>query len=136
MNGARVVHAVAFAVCALLVACTIGPRAARFPPATSPEGVRATVTLSDSVYRAAELLEVGDSAVLLLTPQRQLVRVYYPRIRALVPEHGPPIHRTATPSAEQKAEWRALSRFPQGLSPAQLDALLAFYGQQRVEVRR
>ena len=95
-----------------------------------------TVTLADAEFRAVELLEVGDSAVLVLTARRELVRIYYGRMRGFVPLHGPALQRGASPRSEHITRWRPLSRFPQGLVETQVDTLLAFYGQPRVDVRR
>ena len=123
-------------VAALLSACAVGPSVSDFPPAVTPQGMSVTVTMADAEFRGAELLEVGDSSVLVLTAQRELVRIYYTRIRRFEPLHGPALYRGALPRATDIAAWRPLSRFPQGLVQAQVDTLASFYGQPRVDVRR
>ena len=136
MTPSRNTSVATFCVVALLSACAIGPSVSDYPPALSPQGMTVTVRLADVEFPGAELLEVGDSSVLVLTAQRELVRIYYARMRQFAPLHGPVLYRGASPRSRDIAAWRPLSRFPQGLVQAQVDTLLSFYGRQRVDVRR
>ena len=136
MTRSMSIFGAALCLVALLAACAVGPSISGFGPAFSPQGVSVTVRLADAEFRGAELLEVGDSSVLVLTNRRELVRIYYGSMRVFEVPHGPVLHRGSSPRSEYIARWRALSRFPQGLAQAQLDTLASLYGQPRVEVRR
>ncbi len=131
-----VIRRTAWCAVAVLTACAVGPKISNFWLASSPEGTPVTVLLNDSEFRSAELLEMADSSVLLLTRERELVRVYYSRIRVFRPQHGPSFHGADPMRPMRLAQLRALARYPQGLTPGQVDTLLATYAQSRVEVHR
>jgi hypothetical protein len=140
-----------------MAACTFGPRLETVSVAHRPEGAMVHVTTQgvhggeeDAVPLSGELLEAREEGLLLRTapgreesggplppaPRIVLVRyrttpgeVRFGRLHPrLLPGHAP--------KAQELARLRLLSRFPQGLRPELLEALLRGCGQQEVEVWR
>jgi hypothetical protein len=133
------------AALALLVpgACVFGTRLEQFAPAHGPQG--ATVSLRTHERELeGELLEARDEGLLLLEAVapglrgtagtgRRLVLVRYARIRrARFAGVGLGIFDGNTPKARDLRRMRQLSRFPQGVAPELLQALLGDCAQQAV----
>lgn len=141
----------ALALVAAIVAsgCLFGPTATSFLPATAPRGVLAYLELMaphESI--AGELLAVDDTALLVLqewNPEAATTRRGAAPHLVLVPTReigtgyfhqlGTPIRRGRFESDVAAARVRLASRYPQGVKPALLTALLSAYEQTRLEVR-
>ncbi len=128
----------------VLSACQVGPRLETFEPAHQPEGVLATLDLVDGLVRGdrieGELLEVRDDGLLLNvapaseTParDRRVTFVDFSRIdRLRIAQRPGWVSDLDTAKRDKLA---LLSRFPQGLSPELLDALLTAQEQDTVAV--
>ena len=116
-----------------LVACYTGPSSNEFHPATTPRGVDARVELPHRSIRG-ELLEVRDTAFVLYDDAGTgLVLVPFSavggaRFDALGSYSG------GTPDPEWSAKLRQVSRYPYGMSPSVLQALLANAHQAELHV--
>jgi hypothetical protein len=130
MNRALIVLALSLT----LAACYVGTRAETLELAREPRG--ATVQLQTrSGPVNGELLEVRDTALVVLVPQQRLKLVPYHVIRRgevellrEVPSGG------RQPSAVRRQQLRRISRYPQGLTAETERALLAAYAQAELEV--
>lgn len=117
-------------VLTLLTACVIhtGPGPDSYPPAHSAAGVTASLDVGTSRLHG-ELLEVRDSALVILTHDR-VVLVPYSTI-----DSGTFAHSRIAVGHGQKPSWedfesiRLLSRYPQGIPPEALRRILADKGQ-------
>ena len=118
-------------------ACHAGPDTQHFAPAVQPRGIQVNVELRGSRI-PGELLEVQDSALLLLRPTgTQVVLVPLREIRSAVfQQRGVLIYHGAFVGGGTAAQLRLLSRYPTGLTPGLRSALLAAYGQSEPEVAR
>ena len=128
--------------------CLFGPTATSFLPATEPRGVWAYLeVMAPHESIAGELLAVDDTALLVLQEQglqAATTRVGMPQL-VLVPTRdisagyfeqlGASIRRRRFESEAAAARVRLASRYPQGVKPALLAALLSAYGQTRLNVR-
>jgi hypothetical protein len=113
--------------------CAVGYKTANFAVAHQPAGVATTLDLG-TVMRG-ELLAVEDNALIVLSEQ-QITRVPYTTIRkATFAQTGISIRDFAVSTAERD-KLRLLSRYPQGLTPALLQSLLAAYRQSEVATPR
>lgn len=112
--------------------CRVGPRLDNYAPAQHPHGVAAQLQTGSGAVRG-ELLEVQDTALLLLAPERALILVPYSQIRE--GSFGPAgVDISGTPSLRAQERLRTFSRYPQGLSPELRRQLLAAYGQAELRV--
>ena len=120
------------ALVVVLAGCYFGQTAAKFEPALGPRGVATTITSAGRTVVSGELIEVGDTSLLVDTAQA-IVRVPYDVIRyAAFAQTGIHLDDGRAPAASKRDKLRLLSRFPQGLSPALLQALLEARGQTEV----
>jgi hypothetical protein len=141
-----------------IIGCQLGPQIEDFEPARRPEGISANIELRRSItgggHLEGELLEVRADGLLLNTRRaeaggrvtRRLVFVPYTAIETatfdelslhVLEEHDSGtegIAASAKSPGPDREKLRLLSRFPQGLSPALLEKLLAAEGQAGVEV--
>lgn len=109
-------------------ACHVGPDVATYPPATSPHGAVGNFEVGTTSFEA-ELLAVRDSSFVVLR-NRQVVEVPFANVASSsFPHVSIQVSRKALPSAEELAQLRILSRFPQGLSAELERKLLDAYGQ-------
>lgn len=118
----------------VLSGCHFGTRAQTFGPAQRPEGVHAGITTVSAGWVYGELLEVQDTALLVLSAER-LVLVPYDLVRsAQFGEMGSDttISSRVAPSVAVREKLRLVSRFPQGVTSELLEELLAAYGQDQV----
>lgn len=116
-------------------ACYHGPSLRTFRPANSPEGIDADIRLRKARVHG-ELLEVQDSALIVLTDSQTIVMVPVDSIRrGIFGERGELIgeEQHLQPAL---AQLRLLSRFPAGLTPEVRTRLLAAYGQTDVRIVR
>lgn len=123
----------------VLTGCMVGQKVSSFSPARGPQGVRVDIERGmRSWISGAELLAIQDTALLVLRVHvRPVVLVPLRIIRtasfaqmgsSTLVEDG----RFRSMSGREKV--RLVSRYPQGVGPELLSALLAAYGQPRLEV--
>jgi len=118
-----------FIVCWGAVACYVGPNVARFAPATGPRGIAVDLRL-DSAQVQGELLEVQDSALLVLRADRVvLVRLAAIHVGNFAQRGTLVVNGGFVIGSKEAAKARLLSRYPAGLTPAIKTRLLAAYGQ-------
>lgn len=118
-----------------LSGCYIGRSAERVELAVAPRG--ATVQLQ--TLRGAvngELLEVQDTALLVLTQQRVTLVPYRIIRRGDVELLREVTSAGRQPSAARRQRLSRISRFPHGIDPDTRRALLAAYDQVEIEVVR
>ena len=114
--------------------CHFGTRTQTFGPARGPGGVAAEIVTPAGSWVSGELLEVQDTALLVLSDQR-IVLVPYSLVRSAQFDQmnrNTMILGQVTPSVAVREELRLVSRFPQGVTPGLLEELLAAYGQSEV----
>jgi hypothetical protein len=121
---------------ALLLASVFGCHAGRnidtFAPAQSPGGVEISLALPESGRVRGELLAVQDTAFVVLIRDSLVLVPYRAVDGAQVTQFGQ-LHGIP-PVAEDAANLRLVSRFPQGIAPDLLARLLAAYGQSALKV--
>jgi hypothetical protein len=115
----------------VLSGCAIGAPAARnLPVAVSPQGIQGSVAVAEQVYQG-ELLTVTDSAIVLAAGKLMSIN----RAQAGEIAFGPYVRANGRlMSAQQWETLRMGSRFPYGIPPTALEALLRRYEQTAVEV--
>ena len=122
--------------------CVTGPRVERLVPATTPAGARVEMKLGHRATGAelleGELLEVRDTAVVVLAPGRRVTLIGYAAvIKARCPDlpGGLEFGEWIQPAEEVRERLRLVSRFPGGLTPQLFEQLLQGYGQTVLVVR-
>lgn len=115
-----------FSVLIALGGCVAGSTLEEFAAARSPGGAVATLFQRQGTRRVVELLEVGDSSLLVLADSRVLA-VPLDRLQR-VRVHD---YRTYTRpfSARERSELSLVSRFPYGAPAVAMDSILARAGQ-------
>jgi hypothetical protein len=133
MSRSLIVLLVPVLVSAGLLGCPVGPSVGKYPPAHTPFGAQATLTVGRNTL-IAELLDVRDSALVVLH-ERQIMLVPYNAIRKGT-FAGLSVKITAEhpPTAEDRESLRVVSRFPQGMTLGLERRLLAAYGQNSIVV--
>ena len=131
--------------------CHIGPQISELPAARTPYGAVVEITVRGDENRRfrnnGELIEVGDAGFLLELERadgRYLVLVPWADIESVSATELDGFHARGVRQTEQReeivAEFRLISRFPQGLTPALRTRLLAVYDQdaplELIELRR
>lgn len=124
--------------------CSVGPQIHEFDPAHEPAGIRAEVTTRSAVpgekKLSGEILAITDAGVLLLresdeTPR--IVQVPYEVLSTVDPAQRTAV-RVSTLAVEERpvrvGRLRLLARYPQGITPELLQALLRAYGQPALHV--
>ena len=124
---------VAALLLALHAGCVTGPGAGGFGPARSPRGIDVQLRVRRSDLRG-ELLEVRDSALVLLETPGEGVLVPFREIRRATFRQMRLAYDGGVPSRTAREAMRRVSRFPQGLPPAQLERLLASRGQRALRL--
>lgn len=101
-----------------------------FPPARTPKGVTGRIT-TDRGPVSAELIEVGDSGIVILADRKFRILPY----GTIVASRFDGISRRydigdrRPPKPDTRDRLRLVSRFPQGLTPELLQKLLEANGQ-------
>ena len=126
---------IAVAGALLLAACYHGPSIYTFDPVNRPSGVDADLRLQKTRV-SGELLEVQDSALIVLTDSKKVVSVPLRAIRAGVFDKLGTLLIEGLEPQSALAKLRSFSRFPFGLTPELRARLLAAYGQTELEVVR
>jgi hypothetical protein len=114
---------------------TIGKGAEAFPVANSPAGVAASVSIRSGGMIVGELLEVRDTALVLLrgtevvlVPNALIINVRF--------QGGNLRTQSLTPEDFAARGLRLLSRYPSGISPQVMAALLSGSGRSDPTVVR
>lgn len=114
-------------------ACYHGQFLNSFPPAQSAAGIAADIRLRKGRVQG-ELLEVQDSALVLVTTAGRVTLIQFDVIRqGKFGQKGWLIDLT---NDVPVAELRSLSRYPSGLTPELRARVLSAYGQTEIEVVR
>ena len=115
----------ALAVVPALVACRTSPPPRTIPHATSPYGEQISVTLKDNRSFVGELLAVSDSSLMLMVHNR----VAFARAGAISAVRASRFalrySDAAGPPSKELEKARRGARYPYGISPEVLAALLA-----------
>jgi len=127
----RIARSLALLASVTASACYTGPSVGSFPPAMSGHGIEGTVHL-DHTRLAGELLDASDSGYVLLS-DRAIFYTPYIAVKS-AGFSGVGSHRDGRPDPEMLERLRLVSRFPKGITPAMLQALLADLRQTKVEV--
>jgi hypothetical protein len=117
----------------LLIApgCYTSPPPERIAAATSPRGVTGEISVTRRPRVRVELLEVRDSAYVVLVNERVAVVPFRVVSGARFAQLGSYVAQPFSPPAPSVRETlRTMSRFPQGIPPGALAQLLAVAGQQ------
>ncbi len=124
-------------VCLGITGCNVGPRVDDFQPAQGPAGARVTLDVGPSMTVTGEFLAVEDTALIVLTSGQGVFVVPYTAIReGRVSQRGATIFRGRTPADRTRRRLRLVSRFPQGISPELMEALVAAYGRAELKAVR
>lgn len=117
----------------VFAACYHGPSIYKFEPVQRPNGVDADLRLGKTRVRG-ELLEVQDTALIVLTDSARVVSVPLRAIQAgTFDKLGTLIIEGLEPQSAV-TRLRPFSRFPAGLTPELRARLLAVYGQTQPQV--
>jgi hypothetical protein len=120
----------------LLGGCYVGRRAENLDLARQPRGAMVRLQTGAGAVNG-ELLQVQDTALLVLDSQQRVSLVPYRAIRLGEAEMVREVTRGGrVPSEAHRQRLARISRFPQGLSPETQRALLAAYGQTELRVVR
>jgi hypothetical protein len=114
-------------------ACFHGPNLAQFEPAHSPAGV-ATEIRVDKVRIRGELLEVQDTALVVLTDSGRVTLIRYDDIYLGKFKNVGALIFDGRAAKAAIARLRSVSRFPAGMTPRIRAELLAAYGQTAFQV--
>ena len=119
----------------LWAACYHGPSIYTFDPVVRPTGVDADLRL-EKTRVSGELLEVQDSALIVLTDSKKVVSVPLRAIRAGTFDKLGALIVEGFDTKFAVVKLRPFSRFPAGLTPELRARLLAVYGQTEAQVVR
>ena len=119
----------------LLPACYHGPSIYTFYPVQRPTGVDADLRLAKTRV-SGELLEVQDSALIVLTDSERVVSVPLRGIRVGTFDKLGTLIVEGFDTKSAVVRLRPFSRFPAGLTAALRARLLAVYGQTEAQVVR
>lgn len=115
--------------------CTIGPSEHTFRAGLGPAGAETTVEPRGAPRIIGELLAVDDTSFVLLTTGLRVTIVPYRHIEsAILAQMGTQIADGLAPPPAQREKLARVARYPQGIAPDLMSALLAAYGQERPEV--
>jgi len=111
-------------------ACYTSPKPEHYPPANTPNGVRGEIELQNGRRVDAELLEVRDSAYVVLVGERVGIAPYWAiRSASFAHQDWVGAGRFRSPNASTRERLRYASRFPFGIGDAALAALFRVGGQ-------
>lgn len=117
-------------LCLLLaLGCYTSPRPEKFRPALNPHGVMGTLSFSGKRSVRVELLEMQDSAYVVLADDRVAVAPFRLVLDATFDRIGRVAVARAAPAAKEQEQLRHASRFPFGIPAQALAALLAVHEQ-------
>lgn len=123
------------AALALVTGCWTSPAPSNFPPARSPHGIQASLQTHSGVDVSGELLEVRDSAYVMLFNNRVTIVPYLTLRNAEFPHQDwGQIASYSNPSAATRDRVRWYSRFPFGMNDSALAVLLRDSGQTTPDI--
>jgi hypothetical protein len=133
MHTTRILSTVAFFAVA---GCHFGMRGADLPVASQPDGARVSLRTASGAY-AGELLAVQDDGV-IISGDRIMFAPFSVIVSLDVERMGGQYRlvKAEVPTGERLAQFRAVSRFPQGLTPNIRSVLLAQRSQAEIAVIR
>ena len=116
-----------------LTGCHFGMTAEKLPVANQPGGARVTVRTASTAY-AGELIAVQNDGVVISNDRIMLFP--FTAIAGLTVDKlgGLRLGKVEVPRGEKLAQLRAVSRFPQGLTPNIQSQLLAQKSQAEIVV--
>lgn len=116
-------------IACLVIGCTHGLTTEKFIPARLPEGVFAAIT-TQTAQLSGELIALPDEGLVILD-QKTLRLVPFNAIRTATFAQVDRIKLSEgrPPDGAARKRLQLLSRYPQGLTPELLAALLRGYGQ-------
>jgi len=126
---------IAVAGALLLAACYHGPSIYTWDPVQRPTGVDADLRL-EKTRVSGELLEVQDSALIVLTDSKRVVSVPLREIRDGTFDKLGTLIVQGVDTISALVRLRPFSRFPAGLTPELRLRFLAVYGQTEAQVVR
>jgi len=113
-----------------LAGCPLGTGAGNFQPANGPAGITVELRATNGAQLTGELLEVRDTALLVLADARMRLVPFRVIKRASFHQRGELDFADDSPATPtQRLEIRQVSRFPAGLSPDLLKKMLQLHGQ-------
>jgi hypothetical protein len=119
----------------VLTGCAVGPSPRSFLPATRPAGIAMEIVSVQRARMTGELLEVQDTALLVLADSQVRLAPYKAINSAAFHQRGDlSVGWTRTPGRSQREELRRLARFPAGAPPEALRRLLQICGQVEPKV--
>jgi hypothetical protein len=116
----------------VVVACSVGPRPEKFPPAREPAGATIQLRLRGKRVMTGELLAVQDSGLLVRDSSRILLVPNQAVLSGSLLAGGAGSF-AGKPSGGTRERLRLLSRYPSGVTGDLLAGLLAAYGRDSVE---
>jgi len=120
---------------ALAVGCWTSPAPSNFPPGRAPAGVQALLETQSGTQVVGELLEVRDSAYVVLFSNRVTIVPYLALRHAEFPHQDWGQFGSYTrPSAGTRDRLRWYSRFPFGVNDTALATLLHASGQTTPDI--
>lgn len=110
--------------------CMLGTGAGNFRPANGPAGITVAFDLVQGAPLTGELLEVRDTALLVLAGSKVwLVRFTATKSASFRQRGELDFSRGFPPTPRQLIAMRRVARFPTGLTPELRQKLLQVYGQ-------
>lgn len=117
------------ALLALMAACYTSPPPEGYRVALQPNGVKGALMVNGGAQLSGELLEVRDSAYVLLVKNRVTIVSYGAIVRAAFEHQDWLCCDYEHPSSRVRERLRAASRFPFGMRDEALAAILRVSGQ-------
>ena len=114
-------------------ACHIGTSVNSFAPAVRPHGVEVEMHSRNEVFQA-EVLAVSDTGLLLARDSVLLFAPYGAIRQATFRQLDLVLEDGERPDSADRETLRLISRFPQGVPPERLQALLVAYHQDSLRV--
>ncbi len=128
----HIVKLIAIGSVVALASCQFGTRGSELPAAQRPGGAPATLEVSSGRY-FGELIAVQDDGVVISGGKIMFAPFTAIKIFSLdMMGRDYRVGRGELPNAEKLARLRAVSHFPQGLTPDIRRRLLAFLGQTEI----
>jgi hypothetical protein len=125
----RVAHAILIGLLVAASACYTSAPPEGFRPALQPNGVRGNIMVNGGAQLSGELLEVRDSAYMLLVKDRVTFVPYAAIVRAAFEQQDWLCCTYERPNASTRERLRWASRFPFGIRDEAMAALLRTSGQ-------